>query len=140
MKGQDQYGSRAENDKRRQQARKAAYENHTQSLDGQQHIGGRKMDRNNLTSQNVYEVMSQYAHCMSGHRNICRIIDYEISEKLQTGLQLNTAPDQSIAHSHVENSVYVISESYNLSLFDLYCTNQAEKTNFSEEFLIETSF
>lgn len=40
----------------------------------------------------------------------------------------------------VESCIYVISESYNLSLFDLYCTSQAEKTNLSEEFLIETSF
>lgn len=40
----------------------------------------------------------------------------------------------------IENSIYIISESYNLSLFDLYCTNQAEKTKLTEEFLIETSF
>ena len=40
----------------------------------------------------------------------------------------------------VENHIYVISESYNLSLFDLYQTSQAEKTELSEEFLIETSF
>jgi serine/threonine protein kinase len=39
-----------------------------------------------------------------------------------------------------EPSVYMISESYNLSLFDLYCTSQAEKTNFQEDFLVEISF
>lgn len=38
------------------------------------------------------------------------------------------------------DSVFIISECYNLSLFDLYCTSQAEKTQLSEEFLIEVSF
>ena len=105
------------------------------------------MGRNNLTSQNLHEVMSQYAHCMSGQRNICRVIDYEISEKQShvqpSAPQSNMSDFQDSSSGNdmkVENSVYVISESYNLSLFDLYCTNQAEKTNFSEEFLIETSF
>ena len=75
--------------------------------------------------------MQHYIKSMNGHRNICRIIDYEVSEK-----QSLTAADKS----QIENNIYVISESYNLSLFDLYCTSQAEKTNLSEEFLIETSF
>lgn len=39
-----------------------------------------------------------------------------------------------------EACVFLISESYNLSLFDLYCTSQAEKTSFSEDFLVEISF
>jgi hypothetical protein len=43
-------------------------------------------------------------------------------------------------NAKIENNIYVISESYNLSLFDLYCTSQAEKTSLSEDFLIETSF
>jgi serine/threonine protein kinase len=68
----------------------------------------------------VHEVMSKYAKSLNNHRNICRIIDYEVSE--------------------FENNIYVISESYNLCLFDLYCTFQAEKTILSEDFLIETSF
>ena len=75
--------------------------------------------------------MQHYIKSINGHKNICRIIDYEVSEK-----QSVTSLDQS----QIENNIYVISESYNLSLFDLYCTSQAEKTNLSEEFLIETSF
>ena len=73
------------------------------------------------------------------------MIDYEISEKSQSspnqGNHLSELEgSQNGSDTKVENSVYVISESYNLSLFDLYCTSQAEKTNLSEEFLIETSF
>jgi hypothetical protein len=82
-----------------------------------------KNAKNMITSQNVHEVMSQYTKSLNDHRNLCRIIDYEVSEK-----------------SGVENNIYVISESYNLCLFDLYCTFQAEKTILSEDFLIETSF
>lgn len=51
-----------------------------------------------------------------------------------------TAGDEELRSSATDNSVFLISESYNLSLFDLYCTNQAEKTKLSEDFLIETSF
>lgn len=79
--------------------------------------------------------MSQYIKRMNGHRNICQIVDYEISEKPQKSLS-QTIQEQLKA----ETNVYVISESYNLSLYDLYCTSQAEKTELSEEFLIETSF
>ena len=83
---------------------------------------------------------------MNTHRNICRIIDYEVSEKLSTkakrshgrgGPMFNDLSDLS---NKVEINIYLISESYNLSLFDLYCTSQAEKTEISEDFLIETSF
>lgn len=64
-----------------------------------------KVGRNFLTSQNVHEVMSQYIKSLNDHRNICRIIDYEVFEK-----------------QGIENNIFVISESYNLCLFDLYCT------------------
>lgn len=107
------------------------------------------MGRNCLTSQNLHDVMSQYAQSVNGHRNICRIIDYEVSEKSRGRAQQNPNQTNLLAGFNeranqndmkVENNVYVISESYNLSLFDLYCTSQAEKTNLSEEFLLETSF
>lgn len=78
----------------------------------------------------MHEVMSQYIKRVNGHRNICKVIDYEVSEK-------GKMAEGSLK---VENNIYVISESYNLSLFDLYQTSQAEKTVLSEEFLIETCF
>jgi hypothetical protein len=31
--------------------------------------------------------------------------------------------NQNDLEHKIENSIYIISESYNLSLFDLYCTN-----------------
>ena len=49
--------------------------------------------------------MTKYTKSLNNHRNICRIIDYEVSEK-----------------AGIENNIYLISESYNLCLFDLYCT------------------
>ena len=52
------------------------------------------------------------------------MIDFEVADKA----------------AEAESTVFVISESYNLSLFDLYCTNQAEKTKLQEDFLIEISF
>lgn len=71
--------------------------------------------------------MNEYSQCLKDHRNLCRVIDCEIGEKSQD------SPDS-------ESTVFVISESYNLSLYDLYCTNQAEKTRLQEDFLIEISF
>ena len=44
-------------------------------------IQNRKMTRDNLTGQNIHEVMSRYIQSINGHRNMCRIIDYEVSEK-----------------------------------------------------------
>ena len=73
--------------------------------DDEQAVENSKVGRNFLTSQNVHEVMSQYTKSLNDHRNICRIIDYEVSEK-----------------AGIESNIYVISESYNLCLFDLYCT------------------
>lgn len=51
---------RIQGDKSRQPSRKQGHDLHyqQQSADGQQSIGGRKIDKNNLTSQNVHEVMS----------------------------------------------------------------------------------
>lgn len=46
----------------------------------------------------------------------------------------------NIQYEEDQLSVFVISENYNLSLFDLYSTNQAEKTTFGEDFLLELSF
>jgi hypothetical protein len=48
----------------------------------QSNKSSKKVGRNNLTSQNVHSVMSQYIKRINGHRNICRIIDYEVVEKL----------------------------------------------------------
>ena len=71
-----------------------------------------------MTSHNLHQVMSSFIQSTVGHRNICRVIDYEIQQKSSTDLK-------------VENNIYVISESYNLCLFDLYCTSQAEKTELT---------
>lgn len=85
----------------------------------------------NFTSHHIltgsmHSAMSEYAKRTNGHRNLCNIIDF----------QFHSRP----SNSQVKKQIYVISESYNLSLFDLYCTSQAEKTQLSQEFLIETSF
>jgi hypothetical protein len=66
----------------------------------------------------MHEMMAKYIAKTNGHRNLCRVVDYELTESY----------------------IYIISESYNFSLYDLYCTSQAEKTQLSQEFLVETSF
>jgi hypothetical protein len=52
-----------------------------------------KVGRNNLTSQNVHSVMSQYIKRINGHRNICRVIDYEVVEKSGGALQSQQRAD-----------------------------------------------
>jgi len=48
---------------------------------------------------------------MNGHRNLCRINDFESSE------------GHKMREDEGGDSVFIISECYNLSLFDLYCTS-----------------
>ena len=74
----------------------------------------------------MHTALSDYIKRVNGHRNLCSVVDYQQHTK-------------SSKNTH-RNQIYLISESYNLSLFDLYCTSQAEKTELSQDFLIETSF
>ena len=71
--------------------------------------------------------MSEYAQCLNNHRNVCKIIDFEVSErnikKIQKQKMTENYLNQNDLEVKIENSIYIISESYNLSLFDLYCTN-----------------
>lgn len=75
----------------------------------------------------MHLLFSDYIQRVNGHRNLCKVIDFMYHSS-------------GAGTSSAKSKVYVISESYNLSLQDLYCTSQAEKTQLSQEFLIETSF
>lgn len=58
----------------------------------------------------MHTIMNEYSQCLREQRNLCRVIDFEVADK-------------SLDSADAESTVFVISESYNLSLFDLYCTN-----------------
>lgn len=65
---------------------------------------------NRITQNSMHQLFCDYIQRVNGHRNLCNVIDFMYHSS-------------GAGTSAVKSKVYVISESYNLSLQDLYSTS-----------------